>query len=41
MAVLPWHFPGFALKIHFFKEKKQKKTEICLVIMIFVIFVHR
>ena len=31
----------FSLKKHFFKEKKQKKSYLCLVIPNFVIFVHR
>ena len=31
----------FALKNNFFKEKMQKKQDLCLVIVIFVIFVHR
>ena len=31
----------FVLKNNFFEEKMQKKTDLYLVIVIFVIFVHR
>ena len=38
--ILVWNV-AFIGKNNFFEEKKQKKTDFCLVIMIFVIFVHR